>query len=157
MTTRTAAKRAHSGTHGNNRNKDLSGGNLVKLQRVWDISEDGKRFVLKCVPLDEVYVKSGLQEKSDIYLYGRAKSCHRGYSKAAWNMCCKNRKKHGICGSDADVERKLERVQLSECMFTKSTRDNNKVVKDVNKGRKGNKPQGQQNVSEGATLCALFK
>lgn len=154
MTIRTAAKRAHSGTHGNNRNKDLSGGNLVKLQRVWDISEDGKRFVLKCVPLDEVYVKSGLQEKSDIYLYGRAKSCHRGYSKAAWNMCCKNRKKHGICGSDADVERKLARAQLSECTFTKSTRDDNtnKEVKNVNKKRKDSKPQGQ-----GATLCALFK
>ena len=159
MTIRTAAKRAHSGTHGNNRNKDLSGKNLVKSQRVWDISEDGKCFVLKDVPLDEVYVKSGLQEKSDIYLYGRAKASHRGYSKAAWNMCCKNRKKHGICGSDAVVERKLEGVQLSEWMFTKATRDNNnnKVVKNVNKQRKGNNRRGQKDVSERVTLCALFK
>ena len=162
MTTRTAAKRAHSGTHGDNRNTDLSGKNLVKKQRVWDISEDGKSFVSKWVPLDEVYVKSGLQQKSDIYLYGRAKAFHRGFTKAAWNMCCKNRKKHGIWGSDADVERKLEGAQLSECMFTKATRDkvvknvNNKVVKNVNKQRKGNKLRGQEDVSEVATLCASF-
>ena len=148
MTNTNAAKTAHQGEQ----NKNIYGGNLVKLQRVWDISEDGKRFVLKNVPLDEVYVKSGLQEKSDIYLYGRAKASHRGYTKAAWNMCCNNRKKYGIWGSDVDVEIKLQRAQLPECTFTKSTKDDNKVVKNVNKQRKDNKPQGQ-----GATLCALFK
>ena len=159
MTTRTAAKRAHSGTHGNNRNKDLSGKNLVKSQRVWDISEDGKCFVLKDVPLDEVYVKSGLQEKSDIYLHGRAKASHRRFTKAAWNMCCRNYVVHGIWGSDDDVERAHEAAQLSEWMFTKATRDNNnnKVVKNVNKQRKGNNRRGQKDVSERVTLCALFK
>ena len=152
MTNTNAAKTAHQGEQ----NKNIYGGNLVKLQRVWDISEDGKRFVLKNVPLDEVYVKSGLQQKSDIYLYGRAKASHRGFTKAAWNMCCKNYKEHGIWGPDAVVERKLERVQLSEFIFTKATRYN-KVVKDDNKGRKGNKLRGQEDVSEVATLCALFK
>ena len=162
MTNRTAAKSAHPGTHGNNQNKDLFGNNFVNLVPAWDISENGKSFVLKDVPLHEVYVKSGLQEKSDIYLHGRAKASHRRFTKAAWNMCCRNYVAHRIWGSDADVERKLEGAQLSECMFTKATRDkvvknvNNKVVKNVNKQRKGNKLRGQEDVSEVATLCASF-
>lgn len=153
MTNTNAAKTAHQGEQ----NKNIYGGNLVKLQLALDVSKDGKNFESKWVPLKDVYVKSGLQEKSDGYLYGLAEASHRGYTKAAWNMCCKNRKKYRIWGSDADVERKLEGAQLLECMFTKSTRDNNKVVKDDNKGRKDNKPQGQENVSKGATLCLLFK
>ena len=156
-------KSAHSATHGNNRNRDLFDGILVKFKWAWDISKDGKHLELKYVPLKECYVESGLQEKSDSYLYGRAKACHRDFTIAAWNMCCKNYKLHGIWGPDADVERKLEGAQLSECMFTKATRDkvvknvNNKVVKNVNKQRKGNKLRGQEDVSEVATLCALFK
>ena len=143
MTNKDAAKRAHSGTHGYNRNKNLYGGNLVKKQRVWDISEDGKSFVSKWVPLDEVYVKSGLQEKSDIYLHGRAKASHRRFTKAAWNMCCKNDKVHGIWGSDDDVERAHEAAILPG--YTKGDVDNPK--------RKHNKKPE----FDGNTLCALFK
>ena len=147
MTIINANKTAHQGTQ----NKNIYGGNLVKLKWAWDISKDGKHLELKWVPLHECYVKSGLQEKSDIFLYGRAKACHRYYTIAAWNMCCRNYVVHGIWRSDAVVERKLEGAQLSECMFTKSTRDNNtnKVDKNVNKRRKrrkGNKQQGQENV-----------
>ena len=141
MTNTNAAKTAHQGEQ----NKNIYGGNLVKLQRVWDISEDGKRFVLKNVPLDEVYVKSGLQEKSDIYLHGRAKASHRRFTKAAWNMCCKNYKVHDIWGSDDDVERAHEAAILPG--YTKG-------VDDVHKRKYNKKPEPE---FDGNTLCALFK
>ena len=145
MTNRTAAKSAHPGTHGNNQNKDLSGKNLVNLVPAWDISENGKSFVLKDVPLHEVYVKSGLQEKSDIYLHGRAKASHRRFTKAAWNMCCKNYKVHDIWGSDDDVERAHEAAILPG--YTKG-------VDDVHKRKYNKKPEPE---FDGNTLCALFK
>jgi len=144
VTNRTAAKSAHPGTHGNNQNKDLFGNNFVKLVRAWDISEDGKHLILKWVPLHEVYVKSGLQEKSDIYLYGLAKDSYRRFTKAAWNMCCRNYVVHGIWGSDADVERAHERAILEG--YTKG-------VDDVHKRRYNRK----SNSVGGSTLCALFK
>ena len=145
MTNRTAAKSAHPGTHGNNQNKDLFGNNFVNLVPAWDISENGKSFVLKDVPLHEVYVKSGLQEKSDIYLHGRAKASHRRFTKAAWNMCCRNYVVHGIWGSDADVERAHERAILEG--YTKG-------VDDVHKRKYNKKPEPE---FDGNTLCALFK
>ena len=143
MTNRTAAKSAHPGTHGNNQNKDLFGNNFVNLVPAWDISENGKSFVLKDVPLHEVYVKSGLQEENDIYLYGRAKACHRRFTKAAWNMCCRNYVAHRIWGSDADVERAHESAILEG--YTKG-------VDDVHKRKYNKKPE-----FDGNTLCALFK
>ena len=145
MTNRTAAKSAHPGTHGNNQNKDLSGKNLVNLVPAWDISENGKSFVLKDVPLHEVYVKSGLQEKSDIYLHGRAKASHRRFTKAAWNMCCRNYVVHGIWGSDDGVERAHEAAILEG--YTKG-------VDDVHKRKYNKKPEPE---FDGNTLCALFK
>ncbi len=140
MTNRNAAKTAHQGEQ----NTNIYGGNLVKLVRAWDISKDGKHLILKWVPLHECYVKSGLQEKSDGYLYGLAKDSHRPYTRRAWNMCCKNRKKYGIWGSDADVERANEGAILEG--YTKG-------VDDVHK-RKYNR---KSNSVGGSTLCALFK
>jgi len=136
-------KSAHQATHGNNRNRNLFRKDLVKLVRAWDISKDGKHLELKWVPLHECYVKSGLQEKSDIYLYGRAKASHRRFTTAAWNMCCRNYVVHGIWRSDADVERAHEAAILEG--YTKG-------VDDVHK-RKYNKKLE----FDGNTLCAEFK
>ena len=138
-------KSAHSATHGNNRNRDLFDGILVKFKWAWDISKDGKHLELKYVPLKECYVKSGNQEKDDSYLYGLAKASHRGYTKAAWNMCCRNYVVHGIWGSDADVERAHERAILEG--YTKG-------VDDVHKRKYNKKPEPE---FDGNTLCALFK
>jgi len=141
---RTAAKRAHSCRNGNNQDIDLYGRPVKKFKLAWDISKNEKHLELKWVPLHECYVKSGLQEKSDGYLYGLAKDSHRPYTRRAWNMCCKNRKKYGIWGSDADVERANEGAILPG--YTKGVDDNHK--------RRYNRKSNSVGES---TLCALFK
>jgi hypothetical protein len=60
-------------------------------------------------------------------------------------MCCKNRKKYGIWGSDADVERAHERAILEG--YTKG-------VDDVHKRKYNKKPEPE---FDGNTLCAYFK
>ena len=137
-------KSAHSATHGNNRNRDLFDGILVKFKWAWDISKDGKHLELKYVPLKECYVESGLQGKSDRDLHALAGYYHRDFTTAAWNMCCKNDKVHGIWGSDDDVERAHEAAILPG--YTKGDVDNPKRKYNIGKRK-----------SDGNTLCALFK
>jgi hypothetical protein len=60
-------------------------------------------------------------------------------------MCCKNRKKYGIWGSDADVERANEGAILPG--YTKG-------VDDVHKRKYNKKPEPE---FDGNTLCAYFK
>ena len=136
-------KRGHHNEDGRNLSTDLDGNSVVKLIWLTHIAKNGKSFYQGYFPYSWSYVESGLQGKSDRDLHALAGYYHRDFTTAAWNMCCKNRKKHGIWGSDDDVERAHEAAILPG--YTKGDVDNPK--------RKHNKKPE----FDGNTLCALFK